>query len=86
MTPNQLVEVVKDLLDRNPEVLAHLQVWAGLEKPFACSDIEREDALRLADGLGLITIEHVPTVTRYGHLAIEFSESKLSIHDIETDK
>ena len=86
MTPNQLVEVVKDLLDHNPEVLAHLQVWAGLEKPFACSDIERLGAMRLAEGFGLITIEHVPNVTRYGRLAIEFSESKLSIHDIEADK
>jgi hypothetical protein len=78
MTPNQLVDIVKDLSAHKPEVLEHLRVWAGLEKVFPCSDIEKEDAMRIAEGLGLITVTQTPVPTRYGLLAIEFSRSEMN--------
>ena len=78
MTPNQLVDIVKDLAEHKPEVLEHLRVWAGLEKPFVCSDIEKEDAMRIAEGLGLITITQTPVPTKYGLLAIEFNRSEMN--------
>ena len=78
MTPHQLVEIVKDLLDHKPEVIEHLRVWAGIDTAFPCSEIEKEDAMRLAEGLGLITIVKTPTLTRQGLLAIEFTRSEIN--------
>ena len=78
ITPNQLVEIVKDLLDHKPEVIEHLRVWAGLDTAFPCSEIEKEDAMRLAEGLGLITIVNTPILTRQGLLAIEFTRSEIN--------
>jgi hypothetical protein len=78
MTPNQLVEIVKDLLGHKPEVIEHLRVWAGLDTAFPCSDIEKEDAMRLSEGLGLITIVNTPILTRQGLLAIEFTRSEIN--------
>lgn len=79
MTIPDFVNIVRDLQENKPEVLEHLRVWAGLEEPFVCSDIEREDAMRLAEGLGLITITRTATVTPEGRLAIEYARSYVNV-------
>lgn len=77
MTPHQLVEIVKDLLDHKPEVIEHLRVWAGLDTAFPCSEIEKEDVMRLAEGLGLITIAKTPTLTPTGLLALQYTRGEI---------
>ena len=78
MTPNHLLDIVKDLAEHKPEVLEHLRVWAGLDKFFVCSDTEKEDAMRIAEGLGLVTITTTAVPTRYGLLAIELNRSEMN--------
>lgn len=72
------VALVRDLHDNRPEVLEHMRVWAGLEDPFVCSDIEKEEALRIAEGLGLVRVEVTPSVTPEGRLAIEYARSYIN--------